>query len=234
MLVDHDVLIDAGSGVGDLTLDEMRGIRHIFLTHSHMDHFAFLPLLVDSIFESIKQPILIHAQPETISALEQHIFNWVIWPDFASLPTAEHPVMQFEPMTPGSVLALDDRRFEMIRVNHIVPGVGYRVETDRASFAFSGDTTTDDNFWQTLNSHDRLDLLIVEAAFANDELELSKKAGHYTPGLLADDLKKLQHRPEIYLSHTKPGQEDKILQECRIAIGDRQIKRLFGGEEFTL
>ena len=234
MLVDHDVLIDAGSGVGDLTLEEMRKIRHIFLTHSHMDHFAFLPLLVDSIFDSIQQPIQIHAQPETIAALEQHVFNWVIWPDFAKLPTANKPVMRFDAMSPGAVMTLDGRQFEMIKVNHIVPGVGYRVASETGAFAFSGDTTTHDNFWQTLNQHDVLDLLIVEAAFANAELELSRKAGHYTPELLAADLKKLQHQPDIYISHTKPGQEDSIVAECRAAINDRPINRLFGGEEFTL
>ena len=239
MLVDQDILIDAGSGVGDLTLEEMRGIRHIFLTHSHMDHFAFLPLLVDSIFDSIKKPIIIHAQAETIEALEMHIFNWVIWPDFAKLPTVEKPVMRFEVMSPGSIVTLNDsqgvqRSIESIKVNHIVPGVSYRVACDSGAFAFSGDTTTTDNLWHVLNSRDRLDLLIVEAAFANAELELSQKAGHYTPQLLANDLAKLQHQPQIYLSHTKPGQEDIIVQECRVAIKGREITRLFGGEQFTL
>ena len=37
-LLDDDVLIDAGTGVGDLTLDEMARIDHIFVTHSHLDH----------------------------------------------------------------------------------------------------------------------------------------------------------------------------------------------------
>ena len=43
-LIDNDVLIDAGTGVGDLTLDEMRQIDQVFLTHSHLDHVAALPL----------------------------------------------------------------------------------------------------------------------------------------------------------------------------------------------
>lgn len=239
MLVDQDILIDAGSGVGDLTLDEMRHIRHIFLTHSHMDHFAFLPLLVDSIFDSIDDPIVIHAQAETIEALEMHIFNWVIWPDFAKLPTAEKPVMRFEVMKPGAVMNLADvvsgrRSIEMIRVNHIVPGVGYRVACETGAFAFSGDTSTNDNLWQVLNGHDKLDILIVEAAFANAERKLSQMAGHYTPELLAEDLRKLKHRPQIYISHTKPGQEDVIVEECRQSITDCEITRLFGGEQFTL
>ncbi|MCG6872632.1 MAG: MBL fold metallo-hydrolase, partial [Gammaproteobacteria bacterium] len=49
-LVDEDILIDAGSGVGDLTQAEQEAIRHIFITHTHMDHCAFLPLLADNLF----------------------------------------------------------------------------------------------------------------------------------------------------------------------------------------
>ena len=36
-LIDESVLIDAGTGVGDLTLDEMRKIDDVYLTHSHLD-----------------------------------------------------------------------------------------------------------------------------------------------------------------------------------------------------
>lgn len=36
MLLDDDVLIDAGTGVGDLTLDRMARIDAVFLTHSHL------------------------------------------------------------------------------------------------------------------------------------------------------------------------------------------------------
>ena len=44
-LIDDDVLVDAGTGVGDLTLHEMRQINHVILTHSHLDHIAALPLM---------------------------------------------------------------------------------------------------------------------------------------------------------------------------------------------
>jgi len=234
LLIDDDVLIDAGSGVGDLTLAEMRKIRHIYLTHSHMDHFTFLPLLVDSIFDTTKDPIVVHGQAETIEALQKHIFNWVIWPDFAKLPTAEKPVMRYEIIQANQKYEREGRIFETISVNHIVPCIGYRVSSDTGSFAFSGDSTTQDHFWEVLNQRDSLDLLIVEAAFPNSERELSLKAGHYTPALLGADVAKLKHQPKIFISHTKPGQEELIVHECEAAFAGRDVFRLFGGEEFTL
>ena len=82
-LVDDDMLIDTGTGLGDLPLNQMTGIRHIFLTHSHMDHIVGLPLLADSMFGVHDEPIMVHAQEETIQAIKDHIFNWVIWPDFS-------------------------------------------------------------------------------------------------------------------------------------------------------
>ncbi|MDT8384803.1 MAG: 3',5'-cyclic-nucleotide phosphodiesterase [Gammaproteobacteria bacterium] len=234
LLLDDDILIDAGSGVGELTLDEMRKIRHVFLTHSHLDHFSFLPLLVDSIFPSIRDPLIVHGQPVTLQALQTHVFNWTIWPDFAKLPTEDKPVMQYRTLTPGDVFELEGRTLEMIEVNHIVPGVGYRVACASGAFAFSGDTTTNDNFWEVLNGHDRLDLLLVEAAFANADIELSKRSGHYTAELLAADLKKLKHQPDVYITHNKPGHESVIMAECRKAIADRKITAAGTGLIFTL
>lgn len=234
LLIDDDILIDAGSGVGELSLEELRKIRHVFLTHSHLDHFSFLPLLVDSIFPSISEAVTVHAQPVTLEALKTHVFNWTIWPDFSQLPTPTNPVMRYAPLNPGEVLEFAGRRFEMIEVKHIVPGVGYRVACPSGVFAFSGDTSTNDSFWQALNAHERLDLLLVEAAFSNIDEDLSRKAGHYTPRLLSEDLKKLKHTPAVHISHTKPGQEALILGECRQAITDREINSLTSGQVFDL
>lgn len=234
LLIDQDILIDAGTGVGDLTVEEMSRIRHIFLTHSHLDHIACFPLLIDTLFDQLSRPINIHAQPATIEALEQHIFNNKIWPDFGSLPSPEAPVMRFQPMNPGEICKIENRSFEMIRVNHIVPGVGYRVESPDGAFAFSGDTTSNDTFWEGLNARDKLDMLIVEAAFPNTEIDLCRRAGHYCADLLAEDLAKLQHHPKVYISHNKPGAEETIFAECQKAINGHEVYPLNGGDRFKL
>lgn len=233
-LLDGEILIDAGSGVGDLSLDELARIRHIFLTHSHLDHILSIPLLIDSVFDRLKQPLVIHAQPHTLKALREHIFNWIIWPDFTSLPSKELPVVVLQEMRPGEVFRVNDCHFSMIPVNHIVPTVAYVVEYPGGTLAFSGDTTTNDSLWDGLNRLARLDHLIVEAAFSSAELELCKLSKHYCPQLLASDLKKLRHQPHVYLTHAKPGEEEMIYQECRELIRERPLSHLTGGERLAL
>jgi ribonuclease BN (tRNA processing enzyme) len=94
-LIDDDVLIDAGTGVGDLTLDEMCAINHVFLTHSHLDHVAALPLMVDAVASQRTAALKIYALAGTIAALKAHIFNNVIWPDFSVIPTVAAPFISF-------------------------------------------------------------------------------------------------------------------------------------------
>lgn len=233
-MIDDDVLIDTGTGLGDLPLNQMTGIRHIFLTHSHMDHITGLPLLADSMFGVHDEPIVVHAQEKTIKALKVHIFNWIIWPDFSELPNKDKPCIRFEVMRPGEIITIRKRQFEMIQVNHTVPGVGYCVADQRSTVAFSGDTTTNDTLWKRLNEYERLDMLFVEAAFANHDLEICRISKHYCPQLLSADLKKLKHRPQLWLTHFKPGEEELIYEECVEAIADFSLNKLSGGEVFKL
>lgn len=234
LLLNSEVLIDAGTGLGDLTLQEMSCIQHIFLTHSHLDHVAGLPLLIDSIFDRIKTPIVIHAQPATLQAFQDHIFNNVIWPDFSVLPTTDKPVLRYEALNPGESIQLGELTLTMVAVKHVVPAVGYIMSTQDHTVAFTGDTSTNDTFWPVLNELERLDTLIVEAAFTNSDLKLSRQAGHYCPSTLAADLVKLKHQPKVYLSHHKPGAEATILAECRQEITTHQVDSLHGGQIIQL
>ena len=88
-LLDDDVLLDAGTGVGLLSLEALARIDHICLSHSHLDHILGIPLLADAVLRlrhaAGRPPVQVHALPETLDALRQHVFNGVIWPDFTRL-----------------------------------------------------------------------------------------------------------------------------------------------------
>jgi len=236
LLIDHDVLIDCGSGVGDLTLEELGRVRHILLTHGHLDHIAFIPFLADSAFDTlVDHPITIHLQIETLEMLRQHIFNRQIWPDFAKLPGEKNPVIRYEVIVPGQQIKFSGRSFEVIPVTHTQPAVGYRVQAPGGgSFAFSGDTRSTDRFWQVLNSYPDLDILIVECAYADHEEALSQIAGHHRPSTLARDLRKLDHQPALYITHQKPGQEEQIMRELSALVDGREPRMLKCGQIFSV
>ncbi len=61
MLLDNDILIDAGTGVGDLSLRQLTRINHVFVTHSHLDHVSPVPFLVDTVGWMRNKPITVHA-----------------------------------------------------------------------------------------------------------------------------------------------------------------------------
>jgi len=235
-LIDNDILLDAGTGVGDLTLAEMHQLKHIFISHSHMDHVLSIPLLADTLFNDLQhQPLQIYARSETIKILREHMFNWQLWPDFTELPTKQTPVIRFIEMNPGDKISLGERRLEMVDVNHTVPACAYIVRSGSAVLAYSGDTTTNDTFWQQLNKCANLDFLIVETSFADEEIELAKLAKHYCPSLLAQDLKKLKHKTRVGISHLKPGDEIRIFQECVDAVnGEQSLCQLASDDRFQI
>ena len=217
-LVDQDILIDAGTGVGELTRDEMLRIEHVFLTHSHLDHVACLPLMVDTMAcDRIGRPIHVHALPQTIAALRAHVLNDVIWPDFSRLPTPELPLIQFHPLQVGHTRELGGRVIEALPARHAVPALGFalrRQATDAPWWVFSGDTSGHPDFWQRLNQL-RVHSLVIETAFANRERELAQMAQHLSPETLAEELDRIdrRHRFPIYITHTKPTDTETIMRE---------------------
>ena len=235
LLIDDDVLIDAGTGVGDLELQQTASIRHVFLTHAHLDHIAGLPMLVDRIFDKdFEVPLTIYAREETLRAMQEHIFNGVIWPDFAKLPSVENPMLRYRVCSPGDTVTIAHRKFYAVDVRHSVPSLGYTVRNAAGAFAVSGDTTTNNTLWPVLNACEDLKVLVIEVSFPDEMQELAAVAGHYTPKSLTDDLNRLHHDPEIWLTGMKPGEEKRILEQVSKAAPEKNIQLLSRGTVLTV
>jgi ribonuclease BN (tRNA processing enzyme) len=234
MLLDHDVLIDAGTGVGELSLAEMVAIDHVFVTHSHLDHVASIPFMLDSVGFMRDKPLIVHATAETTAILKQHMFNWLIWPDFCEIPNALQPCLRFEPIKLGATVDLDGRKITPIPANHVVPAVGFQLDSGNASLVFSGDTTTCDAMWEAINGIENLKYLLVETAFSNAELELAIMSKHFCPSLLAKDIVKLKRDPQIFITHLKPGEVELTMQEISECVTGFVPKMLQNGHVFDL
>ncbi len=232
MLLDHDVLIDAGTGVGDLSVAELCLIDHVFVTHSHLDHVACIPLMVDSVGYMRDKPLTIHATEATLEILRQHIFNWKIWPDFSQIPDARQPYMCYQAIQLGETVALGQRKITVLPANHVVPAVGFQIDSGAASLVFSGDTTSNDALWEVVNRIANLRYLIIETAFSNSERELARLSKHLCPSMLAEELRKLKRNPEIYITHLKPGEVELTMQEIAECVQGHTPAMLQNGQVF--
>jgi ribonuclease BN (tRNA processing enzyme) len=213
-LLDDDVLIDAGTGVGDLTLDELARIDDVLLSHSHLDHILGVPLLADSVMRRRvgRPPIRIHGLPATLAALRAHVFNGAIWPDFTRLPTAEQPILALQAFEIGDTLHFGTRQIEVLPALHTVPAVGFAVLGETRCWVFTGDTGPNPALWARLRDM-HVGSLVIETAFRDDEHRLAHVSRHLHPAALGRELAHLAEGADVYITHIKPGELTAVMAE---------------------
>jgi ribonuclease BN (tRNA processing enzyme) len=231
-LLDHDTLIDAGTGVGDLSINELAQIDRVFLTHSHMDHVASLPFIVDTVGWMRDKPLAVHATRETIAILREHLFNWKLWPDFSVIPDASRPFLRFESISVATPVVFNGRTVTPLPANHVVPAVGYQLDSGKASLVFTGDTTVNGALWPVVNGITNLKYLIIETALSDRDRELAHLSRHLCPSLLAEELSQLKHSPEIYVTHLKPRESELIMQQIAVKVKERRLRMLQNNHVF--
>jgi len=239
-LLDDDVLIDAGTGVGDLPLDALARIDHILVSHSHLDHILSIPLLADSVLRIRAQagcpPIRVHALPETLDALRRHIFNGIIWPDFTRLPNPENPVITLHPFEVGQRLQLGrGREVEVLSAEHTVPAVGFAVDggENAGYWVFTGDTGPNPALWERLGQI-KVAHLVIETAFSDDEHQLAKISRHLCPAELGRELAHLGGSVDVHITHIKPGEVDAVMSEVAELASGHRLRALQVGQVIKL
>ena len=239
-LLDGDVLIDAGTGVGDVPLDALARIDHILISHSHLDHVLAIGLLADGVMRlrtaaEGRGPIRVHALPETLAALRTHIFNGVIWPDFTRLPSAEHPMLELVPFAIGDVLTLNGKRVEVLSASHTVPAVGFAVDGggDAGWWVYTGDTGPNPLLWERLRRM-RVAHLIIETAFSDEERQLARISRHLCPAALGHELAQLEGSVDVHITHIKPGEVDAVMSEIGRLGTPHRIHALAAGQVMDL
>ena len=229
MLLDHDIRMDAGTGVGDLSFEELARIDHIFVTHCHLDHVCSIPLIVDTVGGVRDKPLTIYATQETIAILQEHLFNWKLWPDFSQIPR-NAPLMRYQPVNVGQPVELAGRKITPLPALHVVPAVGYHIDSGEGSLVYTGDTTTNDELWSVVNEITNLRYLIIETAFSDRERDIAHASKHLCPSMLAEELSKLQRPADILITHLKPDEMDITMLEIKLSCGAHRPRMLEQGD----
>ena len=214
-LVNDTISIDAGS-IGLLwPLERQKQIEHVFLTHSHVDHIATLPIFLDNVYEPGPNRPSVYACEATEQCLRTNVFNDVLWPDFVRLSAEESPFLNLQTLRSEEVVDLGSVRVTPVAVNHVVPTMAFVLEDADNSVAFVTDTHETDQIWQVLQQTPNLRAVFLECCFPNSHRELAQKSGHLCPELFERYASQLPNDVQVLATHLKPCFFDQIKSELQ-------------------
>lgn len=222
-VINANVAIDAGVLGYMPLLAEQKQIMHVFLSHSHGDHVATLPIFLDNTYVPGPQCVTVYGLPETLDCLRKHVFNELVWPDLERLSREETPFVKLVPLAPGIPVDAAGLRVTPIALDHVVPTVGFLVDDGTASIAVVSDTLPTDAVWEATRKLPNLRAVFLESAFPNSYRWLADKAKHLTPELVRLEYAKLQRDVPLIVVHIKPAFRDQIVSELQ-ALGIPQLR----------
>jgi ribonuclease BN (tRNA processing enzyme) len=203
-LINGMIALDAGALTEALTLEEQSRVRAIVVTHSHMDHVASLPFLVENVFGRTEGPIEVIGTAGVVSSLQLHLFNDALWPDFTRIPNHLLPTVRFRVVEPFAPVAVDGLTIMAIPVDHTVPTAGYLIQEGSSSVIFSSDTGPTEEIWRVARETPSLRAIFVECSFPDSMAEIADVSCHLTPSRIQEVMKKFPPRVPVNLYHMKP------------------------------
>ncbi len=211
-LLNDSILLDAGSPTEALSLEEQHGIRHICLSHVHLDHIKDIAFIADN--RSLKRlggnmdnrTVTIHSLAENNRILKQHFLNDLIWPDFTRIPSPEDAILSLQDIEAETAFEIEGVRITPIEVNHPVPCTGFLLDQDGKQVIYSADTGDTDRLWAVANAQPNLKAIIMDCSFPNEYQHLADISGHLTPNGMMKNLQKIEQlgSVHVYLYHMKP------------------------------
>ncbi|MBN1443812.1 MAG: 3',5'-cyclic-nucleotide phosphodiesterase [Planctomycetes bacterium] len=222
-ILDGNVAVDAGSLASALPLDEQAAIRHVLITHPHLDHLRELPLFLDNTYGASGEPVLVHALEPVLEALRLHVFNGVLWPDLSRLSP---PPALFREVRAERSFAAADLEVTPFASCHGSPAAGYafrRIAPPASAprgpaLAVATDTGYDDALFERIAELPALGALVVEASFPDRLGDLADRSYHLTPDRLERGLRivRAAHAGmKVLVTHLKPAYRDEITGELR-------------------
>jgi cAMP phosphodiesterase len=214
-LLDDRMAVDAGALTSMLSLEEQRRITTVLVSHPHMDHVRDLATIADNRCQQGGPPLEIVGIPDTVKTLKKHFFNDRLWPDFSKIDTSEGPTIRYRAIRPEKTERIDGYRVTPVLVHHTVDTAGFVIDDGRSTIAYSGDTGPTERLWQVVNGLPKLDALLLEVSFPNEQADLARVSGHLTPDMVRDELAKLEKASDlpVLLYHVKPVFEQVVHRE---------------------
>lgn len=232
-LVGESLVIDGGS-VGLLAdVNRQRAVRHVFLTHAHLDHVASLPLLIENVYEPDPDSVEVLASSEVLAQIRADIFNGRTWPDFFALSTDGNAFVRATVIEPLRTVERAGHRITPVPVTHSGDTLGMIVDDGRSCVAFTADTGPTDLIWQELATRPTLSAVFLECSFPNAMEALATSLGHLCPNTFAAQRARLPDHVRVFFMHRKARYADQIAREVD-ALGLPNVEPAVPGRAYNL
>jgi ribonuclease BN (tRNA processing enzyme) len=190
-LVNDAVAVDAGA-LGLLAdLRRQQRVKHVFITHEHLDHIATLPIFLENVYEPGPDSVEVLAAPDVLHFLHGDMFNGRVWPDFMELSRPSDAFMSMTAIEPLKPIVRAGLTITPVPVSHGVDTMGLVVDDGTTAVAFPSDTGPTQHFWQHLAAIDRLKAVFLEVSFPQSHAALASLTGHLCPTTFAAEVAKL-------------------------------------------
>lgn len=209
-LVNDTVALDAGCvGFWGSPQDQAR-VRHVLLSHTHMDHLASLPIFVENAYEGKSECVTVYGSRDVLDCCQEHLFNEKVWPDFIALSREERPFLRLTPFEPGETIDVEGLRVTAVALDHVVPTVGYVIRDGQSAVAIISDTGPTEEIWRRVNQEPGLKAVFVEATFPDELGWLADVSKHLTPATLAREAAKLTRPTRLVVIHIKARYKEQV------------------------
>ena len=223
-LINNRIAIDAGCLGFRGTPQDQEVIQHVFLTHSHADHTASLPIFVENAWTPSGNSLCVYGIAATLNAVQCHIFNDIMWPDFVALSKNMPPFLRLCPLQAEVPVEADGLSVTPIEVHHVVPTVGYVLKDKISAVIIAGDTGPTTRLWEVAHNTPGLRAIFLESCFPNSMKSLAKVSLHLTPEMFCQEVTKMPSGIKVIAMHIKVRYREQVIRElCSLGIPNLEI-----------
>ena len=232
-IINDSVAIDAGS-IGLLAdLERQRAIRHVFITHEHLDHIASLAIFLENVYEPGPDCVELLAAPDVLEFLHGDVFNGRVWPDFFELSSPENAFLKTTVLEPMVPVVRGGLTVTPVPVSHGVETLGLVVDDGRVAVGFPSDTGPTEHLWCHLGAVPHLKAVFLEASFPSSLSDLATLTGHLCTRTFPVEAAKLPAGVRKIVVHRKVRYAAEIAAELEaLGLDNVELVRPGYGYEF--